>query len=94
MDQQSTLPIDACERVLPEQLILNRVREDRRFTFEEILDLVPELSWAQMFSAMDILSRRGEVELRRQKFTYTVRRVKSSMNERGGADGEAHRDHR
>ena len=94
MDQQSTAPTDTCERVPPEQLILNRLREDRRITVDEILDQVPELSWAQLFSAMDILSRRGDVELRRQEFTYTVRRVKSSMNETGGTDGETHHDHR
>lgn len=94
MDRQSTSSTDTCERVLPYQLLLDRLGEDRRYTVEEILDQVPELSWAQLFLAIDSLSRRGNVELRRQEFTYTVRRVTSSVNGMGGADGEAHRDHR
>lgn len=93
MDRQSTSSTDTCERVLPDQLILDRLGEDRRFTVEEILDQVPELSWAQLFFAIDSLSRRGDVELRRQEFTYTVRRVSSSMNGMGGADGESHHDY-
>jgi hypothetical protein len=92
MDRQSISSTDTCERVLPDQLILDRLGEER-YTVEEILDQVPELSWAQLFLAIDSLSRRGDVELRRQEFTYTVRRVTSSISEMGGADGEAHHDY-
>ena len=92
MDRQSTSSTDTCERVLPDQLILDRLGKDR-YTVEEILDQVPELSWAQLFLAIDSLSRRGDVELRRQEFTYTVRRVASSAHGMGGADGEAHHDY-
>ena len=92
MDRRSISSTDTCERWLPDQLILDRLGEDR-YTVEEILDHVPELSWAQLFLAIDSLSRRGDVELRRQEFTYTVRRMTSSINEMGGADGEAHHDY-
>ena len=58
MDRQSTSSIDTCERVPPDQLILDRLGEDR-YTVDEILDEVPELSWAQLFLAIYSLSRRG-----------------------------------
>jgi hypothetical protein len=68
------------DQVLPEQAILDRLRDDQRFTVEEIIRQVPELSWAQLFLAVDVLSRRGDVELRRQGFTYTLRKVKASVS--------------
>jgi hypothetical protein len=51
------------------------LREERRFTFEELVERVPELSWAQLFVTIDQLSRRGDIELRREGFTYTARTV-------------------
>ena len=35
-------------------------------TFEEIIDKIPELSWNQVFLAVDALSRRGEIILSRR----------------------------
>jgi hypothetical protein len=94
MELHTTSPIDTRDRVLPEQLILDRLREDRRITVEAVGALVPELSWAQLFLAIDRLSRRGSVELRRQGFTYTVRRAEAFVKGAGGVDGAAHQDHR
>ena len=39
-------------------------------TFEEIIDKIPELSWNQVFLAVDALSRRGEIILSRRGFEY------------------------
>ncbi|MBA5866075.1 MAG: hypothetical protein GDA67_05180 [Nitrospira sp. CR1.3] len=78
MNTSTIAPISKHAKALPEQLILDRLRDDRRFTVEEVLRQVPELSWAQLFLAMDILSRRGDVELRRQGFTYTLKRIRTS----------------
>ncbi|HMU55596.1 MAG TPA: hypothetical protein PKA61_11340 [Nitrospira sp.] len=78
----STAACDKSDHVLPEDLVLDRLQDDRRFTIEEILVQVPELSWVQLFMAMDILSRRGDVELRRRGFTYTLKRVRAAA---GGA---------
>jgi hypothetical protein len=94
MELHATSPADTCDRVLPEQLILERLREDRRITVEEVGALVPELSWAQLFLAIDRLSRRGSVELRRQGFTYTVRRVMRFVKGSDGVDDVAHHDSR
>lgn len=68
---------DTADLLERERLILDQLRDGERFTVEDILARIPELSWAQIFFAMDALSRRGDVELRRQGFSYTLRRVKS-----------------
>jgi len=39
-------------------------------TFAEIIDKIPELSWNQVFLAVDALSRRGEIILSRRGFEY------------------------
>ncbi|HEY3196495.1 MAG TPA: hypothetical protein VGJ57_00655 [Nitrospirales bacterium] len=39
-------------------------------TFAEIIDRIPELSWNQVFLAVDALSRRGEIILSRRGFEY------------------------
>lgn len=94
MELHTASPADTCDRVLPEQLILERLREGRRITVEAVGALVPELSWAQLFLAIDRLSRLGSVELRRQGCTYTVRSVTGFVKESGGVDGVAHHDYR
>ncbi|OQW30539.1 MAG: hypothetical protein A4E19_09525 [Nitrospira sp. SG-bin1] len=40
---------------------------------EELCDELPELSWSQVFLAIDVLSRRGDIHLRREAFIYTAR---------------------
>jgi len=72
---------DKAHLVVPEDVVLDLLQDDRPFTVEELLLQVPELSWAQLFLAMDILSRRGDVELRRQGFTYTLKRVRERVVE-------------
>ena len=69
---------DRAHLVVLEDLVLDRLQDDHPFTVEELLLQVPEFSWAQLFLAMDILSRRGDVELRRQGFTYTLKRVRTA----------------
>ena len=74
----SVAEYDKVRLVVPEDLVLDLLQDDRPFTVEELLLRVPELSWAQLFLAMDILSRRGDVELRRQGFTCTLKRVRGT----------------
>lgn len=74
----STAEYDKAHLVVPEDLVLDWLQDDRPFTVEELLLQVPELSWAQLFLAVDILSRRGDVELRRQGFTYTLKRARAA----------------
>lgn len=94
MEPQAISTANTHDRIVPERLILDRLHHDRRFTVEELLEQMPELSWAQVFFAMDILSRRGDVELRRQGFTYTVRKIRPFDHGMEGVDDTAHHDHR
>ena len=59
----------------PESDLLDLLRDGRSYTVEEVLEEAPELSWAQLFIAMDKLSRSGMVELRREGFTYRLRKA-------------------
>lgn len=57
----------------PESHVLDLLRDGRLHTIEELLEEAPEFSWAELFVAMDSLSRSGVIELRRQGFTYWLR---------------------
>lgn len=63
---RSSKPMDT------ERVVLERLQKERSFTVEELLVELPELSWSQVFLAIDLLSRRGAIELRREGFTYTA----------------------
>jgi hypothetical protein len=41
-------------------------------TLEDLAAMVPELSWAELFQAVDRLSRRRRIALSRQGFTYLL----------------------
>lgn len=94
MNQPSGLPRDSFDLTHAEQLVLDMLRQERRFTFEELVERVPELSWAQLFVTIDLLSRRGDIELRREGFTYTARTTNPRVNGMEGINGAAHHDHR
>jgi hypothetical protein len=57
----------------PESYLLDLLRDGRAHTVEELLTKAQEFSWAQLFVAMDSLSRSGMVELRRNGFTYWLK---------------------
>jgi hypothetical protein len=59
----------------PESHLLDLLRDGESYTLEEVLQEAPEFSWAQLFTAMDSLSRNGMVELRREGFTYWLRKT-------------------
>jgi hypothetical protein len=80
MERQSASLIETYDRALPEAMVLDRLREDQSISVEDILRQVPELTWAQMFIAIDILNRRGDIEVRREGFTHTVRRINASKH--------------
>lgn len=97
MSLQSTSSSRSCRPVESEERIVDRLRGGRTLTVEELINEVPELSWVQLFMAMDQLSRRGDIDLRRHGFTYTValkRSAQQAMRGMGGVDGTAPHDHR
>ncbi len=53
-------------------LILELVRARKSLTLEQVVTLLPELSWNQVFSTVDELSRNGEIILLRRGFQYEV----------------------
>ncbi len=62
----------SCEGVIAELL-----RARRSLTLEQVVTLLPELSWNQVFRSIDELSRRGEIVLLRRGFDYEVQSVSS-----------------
>ena len=55
-----------------EFLILELLRVRKSLTLEQVITLLPELSWNQVFRTIDELSRRGEIILLRRGFQYEV----------------------
>ena len=66
----------------PEVLILRLLNSVEILTMEQAVELLPELSWVDVFRAVDALSRRGTITLRRRGFDYEVAtrpRVETSL---------------
>lgn len=55
-----------------EDLVLRCLRLNEALSLEQITERVPDLSWNDVFHAVDALSRRGDLILRRKGFTYYV----------------------
>ncbi|WP_447986770.1 hypothetical protein [Nitrospira sp. Nam74] len=53
-----------------EALILDALRGGDPILLEQITERIPELSWNELFQAVDTLSRRGDLILRRRGFAY------------------------
>ena len=60
-----------------ECLILDLVDLQKSLTLEQVVGLLPELSWNQVFKTVDELSRRGEIVLLRRGFDYEIERISS-----------------
>ena len=60
-----------------ECLILELLSMRNSLTLEQVVTLLPELSWNQVFKTVDELSRRGEIILLRRGFEYEVERISS-----------------
>ena len=58
-----------------EGLILDLVCLRKSLTLEQVVTLLPELSWNQVFKTVDELSRRGEIILLRRGFEYKIERI-------------------
>lgn len=60
-----------------EGLILDLLGLRKSLTLEQVVTLLPELSWNQVFRTVDELSRRGEIILLRRGFDYEIERISS-----------------
>lgn len=61
--------------VTSELLVLELLYVRRSLTLEQMVALLPELSWNQVFKTIDELSRRREIILLRKGFEYKVERI-------------------
>jgi hypothetical protein len=57
----------------PEDLILRLLESTSTpLTLEEVTERLPQLSWNQVFLAVDSLSRRGGITLKKRGYEYEV----------------------
>ncbi len=62
-----------------ESLVLDILRRSHSLTIEQMTVQLPELSWSTLFHAIDSLSRRGAIVLRRKGFEYELRARPSTV---------------
>jgi hypothetical protein len=79
--------------VQPESMIMDLLRSSGRLTVEEIVERIPGLWWSQLFLAMDVLSRTGDIILRREGFTYTLETANPPPVLAGASHGTTTSDH-
>jgi hypothetical protein len=76
----------------PEVLILSLLGSVETVTMEQAVELLPELSRVDVFRAVDALSRRGTIILRRRGFDYELARrprVEALLTSRSMAAGSS-----
>ncbi len=56
-------------------LVLSLVQSMGALSLEQAVNKLPELSWNQIFHAVDSLSRAGAIILRRRGFDYELRAI-------------------
>ena len=72
MFNKRSVTMDTTISINSEYLILGLLRARKSLTLEQVVALLPELSWNQVFTAVDVLSRRGKIILLRRGFQYEV----------------------
>jgi hypothetical protein len=76
------------------QAIQEMLRSHEVLTVEDLLNAKPEFSWAQLFLAIDLLSREGAIALHRQGLSYELRSVAQLCDVEQGQEGESTAHHR
>jgi len=83
-------------KATPEELILEglAVTQGTGCLFEQLVTVCPGLSWNQIFSEVDRLSREGRVQLSQEKpGLYRVRLAKSASPAHAGSGGHPASEH-
>lgn len=62
----------------PEAMVLAELESGNAVTVDQLMVRLPQLTFGELFLALDALSRRGEVFMRRRGFEYEVSAPKSS----------------
>jgi hypothetical protein len=55
-----------------EQTILDKLEEETVIGLDELVEMLPQYTWNQIFHAVDQLARFGKIVLRRHRYDYTV----------------------
>jgi hypothetical protein len=55
-----------------QQTILDRLEEETVIGLDELVEMLPQYTWNQIFHAVDQLARFGNIVLRRHRYDYTV----------------------
>ncbi len=55
-----------------EELILATLKTHPAMTMEDLVALVPDMTWNRVFQAIDSLSRGGKITIHRRGFDYEV----------------------
>jgi hypothetical protein len=58
--------------VADEAAVLELLERERSIKLEDVVGLLPHMSWNQVFQCVDSLSRRGEIILLRHGFEYEI----------------------
>ena len=69
LDDPKPLPLSVDEL---ETRILASLNDETVIGLDALIDMLPEFSWNQIFSAVDQLARSGNIVLRRHRFNYTL----------------------
>jgi len=64
----------ATQNDMNEAMVLNLLRIRQCLKLEQVVALLPQLSWNQVFQCVDSLSRRGDIILLRRGFDYVIAR--------------------
>jgi hypothetical protein len=55
-----------------QQTILDRLEEETVIGLDELVEMLPQYTWNQIFHAVDQLARFEKIVLRRHRYDYTV----------------------
>jgi len=59
----------------PESVIMKRLAQSPPLTLDDLVEQLPQLTWNQIFQAVDGLTRTGAIHARRTRFQYELSRV-------------------
>ena len=66
----------------PEVLVLSLLSSVETLSMERVVECLPELSWSEVFHAVDTLNRRRAITLQRRGFEYELRGCPGLLEER------------
>ncbi len=75
----SDTPLNPLPSSMQDALVLHVLRTGESLTIEQVINLLPELTWNEVFGAVDRLSRSGTITLRRRGFTYKLGLVRQAV---------------